>query len=245
VAEFRKLEGTFGREFTDADAILLCVPDAAVHRTAGWLTAKRLRVKGKVIAHVSGSLEAGVLAGLKRHGALVAALHPFFSFAGHTDMRLGDIPFSIEGSKAASSRVSSLFGPLGLKAAVLDPVNRPLYHAAAVFCSNFPAAFQVAAETLLRDAGFSAGDSRNMLSALLGSVVRNVKSRGARASLTGPVVRRDINTIERHFKALSRHRPSLLPSYSLMTLLLAEYTAANGDAEFMERLGGLITRHGG
>jgi predicted short-subunit dehydrogenase-like oxidoreductase (DUF2520 family) len=75
-----------------------------------------------------------------------------------------------------------------------------------------------------------------MISALLLSVARNISSKGPRDALTGPVARRDLPTIRAHVAALREKCPRLLEPYAVISLLIAEYSAAGGDEGFMKGL---------
>jgi predicted short-subunit dehydrogenase-like oxidoreductase (DUF2520 family) len=226
-----------------ADLVLICVSDRAVEEVAGRIYAGKSTLRGKVIAHVSGSLDAAVLGLLRKKGARVAALHPFFSFSPGIDLMLNDIPFSLEGDQEAVTRIRDWFGPLGMRMAELDPAHRTLYHAAAVFCANFTVGLQMASEIMLDEAGIRGDDARAMIAALLGSVALNVAHKGPGGALTGPVARRDLGTIRAHLEVMKERCPRMLPSYSVMTLMLADFSDARSDREFITRLHELVGRY--
>ena len=222
VPGFTVLSGAAAKKaLAKADLVVLAVPDAEIAATAASLAKGPGRLVTKIYVHLSGSQDSSLLEPLRRKGALTAALHPFFSFGEDAPPTLAAIPFSIEGSPEAVAILTRLLEPFGVRPAPIDPRFKAVYHAAAVFCSNFTVALQAAADDMLRMAGVKQDDALRMLSTLLASTTANVAARGPRDALTGPVARRDLDTIETHLEALSRHSPHLVPPYAVMTLLLA------------------------
>ena len=80
--------------------------------------------------------------------------------------------------------------------------RKPLYHAAAVFSSNYVVTLAAVAERLARDAG--AGDASGQLfHALLANTVRNLEHQDPATALTGPIRRGDVGTVAAHLRVLS------------------------------------------
>ena len=100
---------------------------------------------------------------------------------------------------------------------------RPLYHAAAVFASNFLVTTSAIAESVFAAAGVP--EPARAMAALQRASLENVERLGPADALTGPAVRGDAGTIRRNLDALERHEPDLVPAYVAMaraTLDLAE-----------------------
>jgi predicted short-subunit dehydrogenase-like oxidoreductase (DUF2520 family) len=57
------------------------------------------------------------------------------------------------------------------------------------------------------------------LEPLIYATLDNIKMMGSVGALTGPIVRRDLGTVERHLKALSDLSPELVSLYISMSLL--------------------------
>jgi predicted short-subunit dehydrogenase-like oxidoreductase (DUF2520 family) len=215
------LGGPIAKAVAGADVIVLAVPDTAIAGTAARIAKGPGRLLTKIFVHLSGAHESGVLEPLRKKGALTASLHPFYSFVPGVAANVRSIPFSLEGAPEAVAIIRRIMEPFGMRFAVIDPKDKPLYHAAAVFCSNFTAGLQAVADAMLRDAGVGETDARLMVSALLTSTALNVVTKGPRDALTGPVVRGDLPTIKTHLETLSARAPHLVPPYAVMTLLLA------------------------
>ena len=93
----------------------------------------------------------------------------------------------------------------------LDDAQRPLYHAAAVFASNYLIVTGAIAEDLFRRAGVP--DPLAAMLPLQRASLDNVERLGAGAALTGPAVRGDAGTVERNLEALRASAPEMIGVY--------------------------------
>jgi predicted short-subunit dehydrogenase-like oxidoreductase (DUF2520 family) len=192
---------TTGRELDcgDADLVLLCVPDTAIATVAAEIR------PGPWIAHTSGATP---LAALEPHERRFS-VHPLQTFS----LDLG--PEQLDGAWAAVTGESEealaagreLAGLLGLEPFDLDDDERPIYHAAAAFASSFLVTLHEVAAELMEAAGAPA--------AALDPLMRRTMDNGF--DHTGPLVRGDWETVERHRQAIRERRPQLLPLYQMLT----------------------------
>jgi predicted short-subunit dehydrogenase-like oxidoreductase (DUF2520 family) len=98
--------------------------------------------------------------------------------------------------------------------------RKPLYHAAAVFASNYVVTVTALAEELERAAGVP--DPIAALAPLQDATLANVRRVGAAEALTGPAVRGDAVTLQRNLEALAEHAPDAVRPYvTLADLALA------------------------
>jgi predicted short-subunit dehydrogenase-like oxidoreductase (DUF2520 family) len=85
--------------------------------------------------------------------------------------------------------------------------EKPRYHAAAVLASNYPVVLAALAERLMRDAGVDGPSARGAVTGLLAGAANNVRGvpadRPLESSLTGPMVRGDLDTVRRHLDAIA------------------------------------------
>lgn len=186
---------------SDPQIHLLCVPDAAIAAVAQEI------VPGDVwVGHVSGATP---LTALAPH-ELRFSLHPLQTFD-----RSGDAA-QFDGAWAAASGETEealavareLAELLGLHAFELDESERTLYHAGAVFASNYLVTLQRAAVRL--------GVPAEGLVPLMMRTIENG------FELTGPIARGDWTTVEAHKQAIREASPELEPLYET----LAEATVA-------------------
>lgn len=182
----------------EPELVLLCVPDAAIDDVASSVE------PGPWIAHVSGATP---LAALDPH-ALRFSVHPLQTFT----TRRG--PDQLDGAWAAVTGESAeafaqgfeLARILGLRPFELADDARTLYHAGAVFASNYLVTLHRAA-TRLFDA---AGAPPRALEPLMLRTIEN------ELELTGPIARRDWTTVDAHRRAIHEHRPELDELYETL-----------------------------
>jgi predicted short-subunit dehydrogenase-like oxidoreductase (DUF2520 family) len=118
----------------------------------------------------------------------------------------------------------------------MSTAAKPLYHAAAVFSSNFVVALSAVAERLAREAG--AGEASGQLfHALLANTVRNLSHDDPATALTGPIRRGDVGTVAAHLRALEGSDRALYLALARETLRLARTSGLEeSEARRMERL---------
>jgi predicted short-subunit dehydrogenase-like oxidoreductase (DUF2520 family) len=178
------------------------------------LAAKRDDWTGRFVFHTSGLRPASVLAPLKARGAAVGSFHPAQSFPAK-DAPLSlfrGISFGLEGDRDVRTIGALIVRRLGGHALWLTAADKPLYHAACSLASNGLAALLDAAMALLADLGLDREAAGDVLLPLSQGTLQNVKKTGPRRALTGPVMRGDAGTVERHLEALRRH-PGALEIY--------------------------------
>ena len=188
------------------DLVLLCVPDSAIAEVAASVPA------GPWVAHVSGATP---LAALDPHVRRFS-VHPLQTFD-----RSGD-PSQLDGAwgavtaedEAAHDVALWLAETLGLQPFALADDARTLYHAGAVFVSNYLVTLHRAAALLFAEAGAPVE--------ALEPLVRHTIDTGY--ELTGPIARGDWATVERHLAAIGERAPQLDHLYETLagaTLALA------------------------
>lgn len=194
--------------------LLIAVPDDALPEVVAALAALELPPQLPVL-HASGSLSVEVLAPLAAKGHSVGGLHPLAAIADPVDGadRLRGATFGVEGDGPARELAERLVSACEGYPLQIEPGGKALYHAAAVFASNYAVALLAVAERLMVQAGVGAADAQAALSRLAAGAVENVAELGPVTALTGPVVRGDAETVERHLARLSgpeRHLYCLL-----------------------------------
>jgi predicted short-subunit dehydrogenase-like oxidoreductase (DUF2520 family) len=179
----------------DPDVVLLCVPDTAISDVA------RNQTPGRAwIGHASGATP---LAALDPHERRFS-LHPLQTFD-----RSGD-PSQLDGAWAAISGETDealaiareLAETVGLRPFELDDGNRTLYHAGAVFASNYLVTLQRAAVRL----GVPA---EGLVPLMKGTIDHGFE-------LTGPIARGDWATVEAHKRAIREAHPELEHLYETL-----------------------------
>lgn len=210
-------DAVFGSvESPDPEGIVLvfCVPDDRLEAIAATWARAGLEARlptPSVALHTSGLHDASAIGPLRDCGAAVGACHPLVAIASPGNGRFRGVTFGLDGDPEAVALASALVGLLGGRPCRIRPEARPLYHLGAVFGSNFlVACLSVAAELLAGSA--EALPDRDALAALLPlarSALDNLEREGLPDGMTGPFVRGDIGTVERHLLALDPVRRDL------------------------------------
>ena len=179
----------------DAELVVLCVPDRAIPEVAAAIPV------GPWIAHTSGAQRLEALAPHERR----FSLHPLQTFTlDRWPEQLDDAWAAVSGETPdAVAAGEGLAGLLGVKPFELDDEMRPLYHAAASFVSAFLVTLHDVAAELME----AAGAPPEALEPLMRRTIENGFQH------TGPLVREDWETVERHAEAIGARRPQLLPLY--------------------------------
>jgi len=189
---------------SDADLVLLCVPDGAISEVA------RSIAPGPWVAHTSGATPLAALAPhTQRFG-----VHPLQTIvAARGPEQLDGAWAAVTGEdEPAVTRATWLARELNLIPFHIREEVRALYHAGAATASNYLVALYRAAVRMFELSGAPP-------EALL-PLIRRVIDNGF--ELTGPVARGDWQTVDAHIAALRQHAPDLEPLYrALATELIA------------------------
>ena len=185
--------------------MFLAVPDDSVLPTARLLAAAGKRIPESIaFVHLSGAMPLDALEPLRaRHP--IGSFHPLQSFPEPLPpASLRGIVVAVDASSPLlRRRLAGLARTLGARPRRVGDGDRVLYHAAAVFVSNYLDVLLSEGVQLLEAAGWSAKDATSGLLALAEGTLASVRKRGPVAALTGPVRRGDVTTVERHLSALS------------------------------------------
>jgi predicted short-subunit dehydrogenase-like oxidoreductase (DUF2520 family) len=218
------------------DLLLLGVPDDALGPVIAELAAAGTVPAGSWVTHLSGATGLGVLLPLREQGARRLATHPLQTFPD-VDGAVRDLP----GSRIAVTADDEegfalgewLATELGAAPFRLRDDLRPLYHAAAVFASNYLVATTAVAERLFAAAGVP--DPAGAMRPLQVATLDNVERLGTAAALTGPAVRGDVTTIASNLEALAEHAPDTVSAYIAMCRVALDLAVGAGRLSEADR----------
>ncbi len=202
------------RTAREGDIIILCLPDEEILKVTKELVDAPINWSEKFIFHCSGLLSSEILKPLKAKGALTASIHPVQSFAHKRTPpeQFENIYFGLEGETKALDESQKIIQKLGGRSFIIEAKNKILYHTACSIASNFFVVLLDTASSLLHQAGLQEEQAFQVLLPLVKGTLHNVKKFDIHTSLTGPVIRGDKATVEKHLEAL-RKFPLLYEMY--------------------------------
>lgn len=229
-----------------SDVLLIATSDSQISAVAGELAAglRHGTLIGKGVFHLSGALSIEALRELRRKGAAVGSIHPIQTFAT-LERAIELLPgshFGVTADSRALPMALELVAALGGKPIAIADADKPIYHAAACFASNFFVALVDCAVRLMRSAGVPEESAASCLLPLVEGTLSNVKKLGPTEALTGPLARGDVGTVEGHLQTLAEKAPEELPAYAALAERTAEIALRRGslDAEKADRLRRLL-----
>jgi len=115
----------------------------------------------------------------------------------------------VEGEPEAVRRLRPVAESLSSHVVEIAAADKARYHAAAVMASNFLPPLLDAACRLLERAGIPYDEALPALLPLVRGTLSNIEERGLEASVTGPIPRGDVETVDLHLRALDPHDKQL------------------------------------
>ena len=183
-----------------ADIVFVAVPDRAIAQVAASVEVSA----GQAMVHTSGALDLTPLKAAQERGAFVGVFHPLQAFSpGALAARFAGIAVGIDAQPPLFEQLARLAQKLGANHFPLRGVDRSLYHAAAVFASNYLVALVSAATRVWQEAGLPADAARAGLVTLSRGALESLSAHDFARALTGPLARGDTATVSRHLQALT------------------------------------------
>jgi predicted short-subunit dehydrogenase-like oxidoreductase (DUF2520 family) len=212
-----------------AEVVLIGTPDDAIEATCTGLVGAGAITTGEAVAHLSGATSVSALASAEAIGAATLAIHPLQTFPNvETALeRLAGCPFAItSATDAGVSLGASLARDAGGRPFRLADDAKPLYHAAAVFASNYLVTITALAERIHEAAGIA--EPTDVLAPLQRATLQNVHDLGPGDALTGPAVRGDARTIDANLVALSASVPEAVAPYVVLARAAMDVAERSG-----------------
>ncbi len=212
-----------------ADVWMLGVPDAQIAPVAAALAqleVAQLEVvqRPALVFHCSGALGSAELAPLQQRGWQIASAHCLLSFAQPATaiQQFGGTPCALEGDAQALLGLETAFRQLGAQCFTLAAQHKLLYHAGAVFATNFLPVLQNLAEQLWQHSGMPDALAQQMRATLLQNAVNNIVILGPKAALTGPAARGDTALVAAQCMAVAQWNPVAGVAYQALSTLAAK-----------------------
>ena len=193
-----ELAKTVGASFTsdlsqlqEADIYIIAVKDDAIAEVAG-----ALKTDNKIVAHTSGTKSKDLLEGASDNFGI---FYPLQTMTKSAKVDFKNVPLLVEGSnKQTATKLEELAKSISKNVHRVDEQQRQWIHVAAVFANNFTNhMFGISEQILL-----SHGLEFEILKPLIFNFIQNLEQHSPSEIQTGPAIRRDFQTIEKHIQLL-------------------------------------------
>ena len=188
-----------------ADVTLISTPDDQIAACCEMLARSGLVTSGNIIFHCSGALPSSILHAAAARGAAIASVHPIRSFAQPEQAAnaFAGTFCGIEGDIAALDVLQRAFSGIGARLVPIEAEFKSVYHAAAVFASNYLVTLLDVSLQAYMKAGIPQETAMQLMEPLVRGTVDNVFRLGPTDALTGPIARGDIGTAVRQYRAVN------------------------------------------
>ncbi len=188
----------------ESDVILIAVKDDAIKEVT-----EQLAGYNGIIAHTSGAVNLSALASATNYGVF----YPLQTFSKEKEVDFKNVPLCLEANNAATLvKLKSLAALLSDNNYEVDSKQREALHIAAVFACNFPNYLYHIAQELLAQQQLSF----EMIRPLIKETANKVQTALPSAVQTGPAVRNDRQTLNKH-EGLLQQKPEWLDIYKLLS----------------------------
>lgn len=195
----------FSELYRDAELYLLAVSDAAIAKVAPGLA-----LTNQPLAHTAGAVSKEVLQGAS---SLYGVLYPLQSLRKEITELPTEIPFLVDGNnERMTALVSDLAQSLSGRVQIAGDEERLKLHVGAVVVSNFTNHLYTLAHQYCREEKINF----NLLVPLITEVALRLEQWSPHELQTGPAIRHDQPTIEKHLELLKEY-PTLRELYRLFT----------------------------
>jgi len=201
-----------------ADLYLIASPDDAIAALAVSLATSAHISPHMVVFHVSGAQSSQLLAPVRTRGAATASAHPVASFADpHTLVQHFAGTFcTLEGDTRATDLLRDAFEAIGARTIPIIPENKLLYHAGAVFASNYLVVLLETALATYELAGIERGLAVRLMEPLVRQTMENTFRGDTLDALGGPIARGDKALVRNQYAALTRVNPQIAALYRIL-----------------------------
>ncbi|MBW3670321.1 MAG: DUF2520 domain-containing protein, partial [Acidobacteria bacterium] len=231
LVEYRPLHPS---SFADAEIVLFAISDGAIPQI--YRQVQSSIPAETPVFHASGALSSELFDHIHRF-----SLHPLRSLApaGSPSSGLDGTLLVWEGESSTIEIAQTISHIADGELRAIETTLKPLYHAAAVFGSNYVAASLGAASELMEAVGIDGSESA--LRELARSAIDNWISQEGQSKFTGPIARGETDIIRRHLEALEPF-PLHDESYRVLARLLLEAIAPGSRDSNLQEINRLVHR---
>ncbi|MBK1438660.1 DUF2520 domain-containing protein [Parapedobacter sp. ISTM3] len=198
----------------NADVYVIAVKDDAIAQVAAQLPPS----SNGIVVHTAGSVAMEVFAG---HAERYGVVYPVQTFSKAKAVDFSAVPVAVEASDPATYTALARLGEsLSTRVFPCDSGQRLSLHVAAVFACNFANHLYAIGAGILREHGLDFG----LIRPLILETAEKVMKHEPEDVQTGPAVRNDIGTMQRHL-ALLDGQPDLAELYRKLSERIGRQSA--------------------
>ncbi len=241
---FETLAVTYGSKIDqlhrESNLIFITVPDSDIPAIVKKLTQVLFfDWENVLVVHCSGALTSEILSPLSHLGAQIASIHPIQTFPTKKEAttRFHQIFWGVEANAETFDLAKKIVKYMNGTPVHISQSAKPIYHIACVMASNYQVTLMNLAGEALSSCGLSREDTFEMLSPLVYGTMNNMDKNSLESSLTGPISRGDIPTVEKHIQELKYQLPHLLPIYCALALETVRVAIRKGTLDSQKATG--------
>jgi len=197
-----------------SDLVFITTPDEVISKIASevqWTASQG-------VVHCSGEGSLNLLLPAAHLGARCGLMHPFQTFAGvyaaaQALDRFQGTTFALEADGWLLEALERIVSDLGGKVVKLKSEDRGLYHASAVMSCGYLVALLKASTEIWENLGFTKEEGALAILTIAKATIENALTLGLEKSVTGPLMRGDVETFTKDLEAIRSRLPHLLPLY--------------------------------
>jgi len=226
-----------------SDVIIVCLKDDDLHKYITEI--QKYSFKGKILLHTSGLLTSDLFKKLKVETKNIGSFHPAQTFpkiSFNNNKLLSEIYFGIEGGKSALEFIKLAAKKLNSDYILIPKNHKALYHLSCVVSSNFLIANFYLLKLFSKPLKITENKFFEILKPLFSNTAKNIHTLGVSDSLTGPVSRGDIKTINSHLNLLHRKFPKYVEYYKSTSKVLNEVAGIRNKDINLKKIADLLKK---
>ncbi len=226
----------------NSEIVFITTPDDLIEKTCNEIFSNN-KISKKFVFHCSGCHSSEILKKAKNNKCFIGSIHPLQSVPNFEQgiKNLKNAYFCIEGDVEAQEIAKKIVNSISGKYFTINSEFKPLYHLGAVFSSNFINTLIFITCEIYKKIGISDNYEKivEIIKPLFNGTINSINNSGVIKSLTGPVVRGDIITIEKHLDSIKKFYPEILEIYKNLckeNVKLAEKVTFNEKIKTIEEM---------